>query len=157
MAVRTSVKKPWDSWPAIYGLRLRKRTAAEDGDPDRGPLARLARQAKSAGFRHVEVWGAEEGTRRGCTFDSAKEARHFLELQMRERAGEIENLQCQPVFYLWVAHQPIARYTADFRYLERATRTWVVEDVKSAPTRTEAYRLRKTLVEAQYGVEIHEI
>jgi hypothetical protein len=94
----------------------------------------------------------------GQAFASTKEARRYVELQARERAGQIENLQCQPVYYLWVDGHPIARYTADFRYLDRRTGAWVIEDVKGGQaTRTEAYRLRKTLVEAHYGIEIQEI
>jgi hypothetical protein len=46
-------------------------------------------------------------------------------------------------------------YTADFRYVD-ASGAVVVEDVKSGPTKTTAYRLRKRLVETIYGITITE-
>lgn len=103
-------------------------------------------------------YGARKKEIDGLTFDSTKEARHYVDLQHRQRMGEIENLQCQPTYYLWVDGHPIARYTADFRFRDRRTGAWVVQDVKGGKaTRTEAYRLRRTLVQAQYGIEVSEI
>jgi hypothetical protein len=48
-------------------------------------------------------------------------------------------------------------FTADFRYVDSGTGEVVVEDTKSGPTKTEAYRLRKRLVEAIHGVRITEV
>ena len=49
------------------------------------------------------------------------------------------------------------RFTADFRYVVVATGEVVIEDTKSAPTKTTAYRLRKRLIEAIHGVTITEV
>lgn len=111
----------------------------------------------------------------GHRFPSLAEGRRYSELKMLERAGEIRNLTLQPWFVLMAPVlkdglqainagtfervTPIGRYTADFRYERREGGLWrlVVEDVKASATRTEAYRLRKRHVEAQYQIEIVEI
>lgn len=92
----------------------------------------------------------------GLTFDSAKEARRYGELRLIERAGQITDLQCQPVFRLDVNGQHVCKYIADFSYLENGQR--VVEDVKSDFTRKlPVYRLKSKLLKAVHGVEIKEV
>ena len=103
----------------------------------------------------------------GQRFASKKEAARFLELQLWQKHGQIADLECQPVFplhvlELWRSGAPIVittvgRFTADFRYTNLQTGEVVVEDVKSSATRTEAYRLRKRLVEAIHGITISEV
>jgi len=79
------------------------------------------------------------------TFDSKKEAGRYGELRILERAGEITDLVCQPVYVLQEGFiyrgrkiQPIT-YRADFSYSEKHTvflDKWidVVEDVKGVQT-----------------------
>ena len=87
----------------------------------------------------------------------------------KKRAGKITQLDLQPVFPLHINGQPIlirsdrykngrkAKYTADFKYLDCETGCHVIEDVKSKATRTEAYVLRKAIVETIYNIRIVEI
>jgi hypothetical protein len=101
----------------------------------------------------------------GVRFDSRKEARRFGELQLLAAAGMVAELEVHPRFLILidVFHRtggpPICcgSYTADFRYRDMESGALVVEDVKSPPTRTTAYRLRKRLVEAIYGITIREV
>lgn len=103
----------------------------------------------------------------GVRFASKKEAARFLELRLWEKHGQIAALECHPVFplhimELWRSGAPIVitkvgQFTADFRYTNLMTGEIVVEDVKSTVTKTEAYRLRKKLVEAIHGVTIVEV
>lgn len=111
----------------------------------------------------------------GIRFASKKEARRYQELRLLEKAGEIAALELQPRFALIavpVSDQPtlkrgdsvcmvgralgvkVGEYRADFRYTERG-RGDIVEDVKGV--RTPVYRLKKKMVEAQYGIEIREV
>ena len=88
----------------------------------------------------------------GIRFASHKEARRWGDLKLMQRAGEIAELVPHPKFKLY-AHGPDGpvggrKYTADFQYLRG--NTLVVEDVKSQPTRTEAYGLRRWLFLANY-------
>lgn len=93
----------------------------------------------------------------GVRFDSGKEARRFGELQLLAAAGVVAELEVHPRFPIVVEHRLCGVYTADFRYRDQETGALVVEDVKSEPTRTTAYRLRKRLVEAIYGITIREV
>ncbi len=75
------------------------------------------------------------------------------------------HLELQPKFPVIVAGVKIGSYVADFAYIDTARRgphgqvgCKVVEDVKSAPTRTRLYIWKKKLVEALYpGVKIVEV
>lgn len=98
-------------------------------------------------------------------FDSKKEADHYRLLKMRLRMGEITDLELQPVFEIYIdtldrGRISIGKFTPDFRYWEiRSPDNHVlrVVDVKSQPTKTTAYQLRKRLVEAIYGITITEV
>lgn len=91
----------------------------------------------------------------GIVFDSRKEAFRYNALKLLVKAGEISDLELQPVFQVELNGRKICRYKADFRYT-RSGET-IVEDVKSAYTRTlPVYRLKKKLVEAQFGLKILE-
>jgi hypothetical protein len=54
-----------------------------------------------------------------------------------------------------VNNQVICTYTADFRYEESGEA--IVEDVKSRPTMTQVYRLKKKLMKAIYDIDIKEV
>jgi glutamine synthetase type III len=116
----------------------------------------------------------------GITFASKAEARRYAELRLLEKAGEITKLQLQPKFDIYVDNFTVAErlkasarraslprvkvctYVADFAYdiktlsaSENDRYERVVEDVKGM--KTPVYRLKKKLVEAQYGIRIQEI
>jgi hypothetical protein len=103
----------------------------------------------------------------GHRFDSKREAARYEELRMLEAVGEIADIEIHPGFPLmvlelgtdgppWTFHT-IGMYHADFRYRNVRTGNVIVEDVKSKPTKTEAYRLRKKFIEAQHGIVIVEV
>ena len=100
----------------------------------------------------------------GIIFDSQSEAKHYWHtLKPRAEAGEITNLQMQPVYRCEINGKLICKYIADFTYIE-----WkiegpegqlgqrVVEDVKGF--KTPIYNLKKKLVQALFpGTLICEI
>ncbi len=86
-------------------------------------------------------------------FDSKAEARRYGELLLFERAGEIHNLTLQPRFNIVVNGVGCGFYKADFAYFTPDER--MIEDVKGIATAV--YKLKKKLVEAQYGIKITEI
>ena len=91
----------------------------------------------------------------GIVFDSAKEAGRYGELKYLIDAGEIQHLVLQPKLQIEIEGVLIGSYFADFLYFDVCKGEHVYEDVKGM--RTETYRLKKKLVEAQYGIEITEI
>ena len=97
----------------------------------------------------------------GIRFSSKAEARYYAELRMREKAGEIKNLELQPKFALMVPEYgsgydvTVGHYIADFRYREGPRGVLRIVDVKGV--KTPVYRLKKKMVEAQYGITITEV
>lgn len=87
------------------------------------------------------------------TFDSQREYKHWLELKIRERAGEISRLERQKDFVIEHNGVRITKYRADFIYFENGQR--VVADSKGF--RTDVYRLKAKLMKAFYNIEIREM
>jgi hypothetical protein len=91
----------------------------------------------------------------GIRFASRAEARRYQELKLLVRAGAISHLKIQPSYKLVVNGVKVATYRADFHYDENGR--LVVEDVKSRPTMTPVYRLKKKLLKALYDIDIKEV
>ena len=90
----------------------------------------------------------------GIVFDSAKEAKRYYFLKMRQLAGEIYGLERQVSYDLIVNGMLICRYVCDARYIEN--QQVVVEDVKGGNMKTPVYRLKKKLMQALYQITILE-
>ena len=98
-------------------------------------------------------YGAKATTVDSIRFASKKEAKRYAELKLLAKAGEISGLELQPKFGFWLNGRKIFSYIGDFSY-------WIgdkqiIEDVKGV--RTPFYKLKKSLIEARYGIEIKEI
>lgn len=99
----------------------------------------------------------------GFTFDSMKEGSRYAELKILLREGLIKDLELQKQFELQPGFldadgkriRPIY-YRADFCYTDTETGKMVVEDVKSAATKTAVYKLKKKMM-AYKGITIKEI
>lgn len=90
----------------------------------------------------------------GIVFASIKESRRYGELKLLERAGQIRNLELQPVFKLSINGTLICRYVGDFAYFENNAR--VIEDTKGVKTPT--YRLKRKMLLAAYpGIDHREL
>ena len=93
----------------------------------------------------------------GILFDSAKEASRYCELKLLEKAGAIENLECQSKFLLIEKNTKYAAvtYLADFTYWDPELQETVVEDTKGM--KTPLYVIKKKLMYAVHGIEIREL
>lgn len=99
----------------------------------------------------------------GHRFDSKREAERYVELKALEDQGKIINLTLQPKYWLKCGDKDIkirsgrypngrrASYTADFSFTDDQG-VEHVEDVKGIDTNVS--RLRRAIVEAQYGVRV---
>lgn len=126
--------------------------------------------------RNGHKYNAKRTVVDNITFASKAEAKRYGELKMLEKAGEIRGLVLQPWFVLCVPmlgplavedfnkaplsneRVIIGRYVADFMYERPRSLGWwerVVEDVKGM--KTDTYKLKKKMFEAQYGISITEI
>lgn len=93
----------------------------------------------------------------GITFDSTKEARRYQDLRLMQQAGQIKELTRQVRFPIYLHEIFICDWLADFTYrLKHADGGYsvVIEDVKG--WKTDVYKLKKRLFEAQYKMQIKE-
>lgn len=119
-----------------------------------GLMARKGKRSK---------YNAKPTTVDGVRFASQKEALHYITLKQMERSGKITGLELQPKFDLraWMGGLEfkesaiVGRYIADFRYFVPEAGQWIVEDCKGF--RTDVYKLKKKIVEANYGITIREV
>jgi Protein of unknown function (DUF1064) len=100
-----------------------------------------------------EIVGAEHSGPKTKMFDSQSEYRRWLELTALLNAGKISDLRRQVRFDLHAkGGEKLTIYRADFVYVEAGRR--IVEDRKGR--RTQAYKLRKKWMLAEYGIEVRE-
>lgn len=94
----------------------------------------------------------------GHVFDSRAEARRYAELRLMQKSDDIADLRIHPIFPLVVNGAKISSYVADFRYYDSCEDRWVIEDVKSPVTaKPPAFRMKKKLMLALYGIEVKEV
>ena len=94
------------------------------------------------------------------TFDSKKEANHYLALKEMEKLGIIKDLQLQVKFELQPSFKVNGEsirsinYYADFTYYQDGK--YIVEDVKGV--RTKEYKLKKKMLLYKYkDIEFKEV
>ena len=92
----------------------------------------------------------------GQKFDSKKEARRFMQLEILRKQGLISNLRCQVKFELIPKQdgERACNYIADFVYEDISTGETVVEDVKGF--KTADYKIKRKLMLYIHGVKITE-
>lgn len=114
--------------------------------------AGLLRGARLGGDR-ASKYGNEPTVVDGVRFDSAAEAEHYQALLLRQHAGEISDLVCQPRYVLQEAFSDTQgrrwaaiTYRADFSFSEGGRA--VAVDIKGALT--EAFSVRRRLFVYRY-------
>ena len=97
-----------------------------------------------------------------CSINAKKEEKRYHELMELFTTGDITELKLQPQFTLVEGYMKPdgtrvrrMRYTADFSYKKDGK--LIVEDVKSHPTKTTDYQMRKNLMKDIYGIVITEV
>lgn len=113
------------------------------------------RNFKIQSYNKYKVAPRDERTVDGITFASKREMNRYCTLKILATNGKISELRCQVTFRLNVNNTHICNYIADFVYTENGRR--IVEDVKSKPTKTQLYRIKKKLMRAVLGIEIREV
>ena len=126
--------------------------------------ARQQLPGADAGPKKASKYHSTPAERGELRFDSQKEARRYDFLIERERRGEIRDLRLQVDFTLQEAYTDAEgrrvraiRYRADFTYYEGTQGRQVVEDVKSRPTRTREYAMKKKMLKDRFGIDITEV
>lgn len=111
---------------------------------------------------HRSKYGNVKTERAAIKFPSKKEARRYDELVGLQSAGVISDLRLQVEFTLQSAYTTpdgqrvrAIRYLADFTYNRDGE--YIIEDVKSRPTRTPVYRMKKKMMADRLGLTVTEV
>lgn len=132
-------------------------------------FASLQARLKEAGGRPVAKaprgkrtkYGNEVTEVGGMRFDSKAEAQRWHYLSVLQKAGEITELKHHVSFDLLPAQlvdgrkeNPV-RYEADFTYMKGGK--LIVEDVKSGPTKTREYTIKRKLLLFFHKIAVTEV
>jgi len=88
----------------------------------------------------------------GITFDSATEGRYYSALKLREKAGEVFEVQLQTPYALTVNGQLVCTYKPDFVFYDAIEKRNRVVDVKGVQTKD--FIIKKKLMRACHGIEV---
>lgn len=146
----------WEAKKAEIQRKMQERVKAAGHPPQRGTSAAPTKKGKR------NLYGAQRVEIDGIEFDSQAEGKRYVQLKTMLRSGEISGLEVHPSFDL-IPEQEVdgkkerqVRYVADFRYTEKDG-TMVIEDVKSAPTKTREYIIKRKLMLWLHGIIVQEV
>ena len=120
----------------------------------KAPASAPAMQPASAGaHKRRNKFGNVRTELDGHTFASKAEAKYYATLKLREKAGEVTDIELQPVYVLQV--KPRITFRPDFRFTDRVAGRVRVVDVKGHET--QVFRLKKRLLKAVHGIEVEVV
>ncbi len=141
-----------DEQIAERAKRINKAMVAVGARIETAPAKSTPSKPKGSKYKAVRT------TVDGVAFHSKKEAARYMELRLMEKSHEIVSLRLQVPYPIYIKGHKICDWRADFVYDEYAadkmSQTRVVEDCKGY--RTDVYKLKKKMVEAEYGFKIKE-
>lgn len=88
----------------------------------------------------------------GCTFDSLREGNYYIFLKRELAAGDIMGLKLHPRYPIAINEKLICNVELDFAFFDNRINKLRYIDVKGFPTNIS--KLKKKMVEAQYGIEV---
>jgi hypothetical protein len=105
--------------------------------------------------KRASKYNAKKTVISGIVFDSKVEAERYMFLSELLRKNKISDLILQEKFDIIIDGIFICSYVTDFSYKNKATGVRITEDVKGM--KTPVYRLKKKLIKAVFGINIHEV
>lgn len=99
-------------------------------------------------------YGNRKTTVDGIEFDSKAEAAYYCNLKVRERAGEVSNVQLQPRFMFVVDGVLVTTYKPDFQFFDAVEKRTRVVDVKGFRVRDLSTKLKLMRALHKINVEI---
>ena len=100
-------------------------------------------------------YGAHKTEADGFVFDSKKESVQWLKFRRMEEAGVIRNLKRQTELPFILKGKKMFVYKPDMEYDDDTGHHYV--DVKSPATITPVFKLKKRIIETEYGITIEII
>lgn len=95
----------------------------------------------------------------GITFDSKREAAYYAELKLREKAGEVSDVELQRRFTILGAKgEVVCTVVPDFCFWDYVEDRFRVVDVKGGKaTQTPVFKLKRKLMRIFNGIEIEVV
>lgn len=91
----------------------------------------------------------------GVCFDSKAEAAYYACLKLRQKAGEVEDVEMQRSYALTINGVLVCTYRADFVFWDVAMKRRRVIDVKGVVT--PVFRIKQKLMKACHGLEVEVV
>lgn len=119
-------------------------------------ISRQEYQSLQAQPKRKNKFNAKRVLHDGILFDSKAERNYYADLKLRERAGEVTDVDRQRPYDLIVNGILIARYVADVVYFDRILCRRRVVDVKGAPL-TREFRIKQKLIKSIFGIDVEVV
>jgi hypothetical protein len=88
----------------------------------------------------------------GIKFHSKREAAYYSELKLREKAGEVYEVELQRPYALTIDGRLICTYIADFVFFDQTVMRTRCIDVKGMET--DLFKIKRKLMKAIHNVEV---
>lgn len=111
-----------------------------------------AQQFKATAKPKVNKYGAKPIVIDGHRFASKREGQFYSALKLREKAGEVYEVQMQTPYLLIVYGQLVCTYKADFVFYDAVEKRNRVVDVKGVQTKD--FIIKRKLMRACHGIEV---
>lgn len=115
-------------------------------------ISRQEYQAIAAKPKRGNKFNAKRTLLDGILFDSKAESAYYASLKLRERAGEVSEIDRQRSYALLVNGVLVATYVADFVFWDRTISRRRVVDVKGVSL--PAFKMKKKLMKACHGIDV---
>lgn len=121
-----------------YREKLKGQLAARAKPKGRPGTIQFGQKRSTSKYGNIKVIDPATGIK----FDSKAEHKYYVQLKLRERAGEVTEIELQPIFWLTEARgRAGTKYKADFRFKDVKTGQTHVIDVKGGmATQTPMFR-----------------
>lgn len=113
------------------------------------------RQLLSQKKKPTNKYNAKRVLLDGICFDSQTEANYYAALKLRERAGEVTDIELQRRYELAPHGVHVAFYIADFVFFDRILCRRRIVDVKGFATRE--FKMKSRLMKACHGIEVEVV
>lgn len=100
-------------------------------------------------------YGAKKTVLDGHVFDSKAEANYYAMLKVREKAGEVFEVEMQRPYALTINGYLICTYRADFAFFDALEKRNRVVDVKGVAT--DVFQIKRKLMKAIYGIDVEVV
>ena len=91
----------------------------------------------------------------GLTFDSKREAEYYAGLKLREKSGEVYEVELQRPFKITINGLLICTYRCDFSFFDDIEKRFRVIDVKGVET--DVFRLKRKLMKAVHKIDVEVV